>query len=249
MKAQSQLQALYRHFSTTSQVTKSVTKVLHYNLQTKDYTLFDLDNGQTLPDFLSKHVPMTTGRLYLLRNFPSPTLDNSLLAYRNTTQETQTSGHAETSTFGSDTYANLVSLRSELGVDAIVGVVNSQGSLLSPGSPEVKEAKDFMRAQEPRDSLTVVFVNGNDQLQQVLGPNITLSTDFAEALVDLKAPSNSSEKSQTPPNAKNMGLVALNFLLLMGVSIFNIWLTKVMVTPKESTDQNQKEMRQGRQMA
>lgn len=97
---------------------------MHYNLQTKDYTLFDMED-QTVPEFLAKHIPMRQSRLYLLKNFPSASLDNNLLAYRITTQETQTSGHAETSTFGSDTYANLVSLRSELGADAIVGVVTT----------------------------------------------------------------------------------------------------------------------------
>jgi hypothetical protein len=54
-------------------------------------------------------------------------------------------------------------MRNELGVDAIVGVITTpELGNISPGAPVVSQVRDYMKKNESRDSLTVLYVLSND---------------------------------------------------------------------------------------
>jgi hypothetical protein len=63
-------------------------------------------------------------------------------------------------TYGSDLHAALVGFRSEMSADAIVGVqtVDEGTDKLTSANPRVKECREFMRKNETRDALSVIFV-------------------------------------------------------------------------------------------
>ena len=65
----------------------------------------------------------------------------------------------------------------------MIGVKVSPG-LVTLASPVVKECREFLKAGEIRDSLTVLLVPNNEALATVLGTKV--NEDYTEALVDLK---------------------------------------------------------------
>ena len=83
------------------------------------------------------------------------------MGYKNASNPSE--NEAGSSSFGSDLYTSLVSLRTELGVDAMIGVKMAPGNL-TLASPLVKECREFLKAGEIRDSLTILLVPNNEAL-------------------------------------------------------------------------------------
>lgn len=80
-----------RSFSTStsgsakSEVATQIAKVLHYNIQTKDYQLLDIES---LSQYFKKQN-ITANKLYLLRDYPAASKDESLLIYKGTSTQQQ----------------------------------------------------------------------------------------------------------------------------------------------------------------
>ena len=83
------------------------------------------------------------------------------MGYKNASNPSE--NEAGSSSFGSDLYTSLVSLRTELNVDAMIGVKMAPGNL-TLASPLVKECREFLKAGEIRDSLTILLVPNNEAL-------------------------------------------------------------------------------------
>lgn len=100
-------------------------------------------------------------------------------------QENKPEGEtAPSQTYGSDTYASIASLKTELQCDTIIGVRYVEGTP-TVVTPIVRESKDYMKAKETRDGLQILFVPNFEALKTVLGGQTAPSTDFDEALIDL----------------------------------------------------------------
>ena len=109
-------------------------KALYYNIQTKDYQLAEIEK---LAPFIEKQTGSKARRVYIMQDYPAKAIDNTLLGYKNATNPTDADQSGNTS-FGSDTYTSLISLRNELKVDSMVGV-RQVSSTLTMGTPVVKE--------------------------------------------------------------------------------------------------------------
>lgn len=168
----------------TNTVTMQKAKLLQYSLQTKDYTLIDIEDIQ---QYLAKQNQFSYGRLYFLNNYPNSAKDDTLLQFKplaNVEGEEQ----AQKNTYGTDIFNALTSLRSTVECDAMIGVRFTQESNLTNVTPIVKETREFMKSSETRDSLSVLFVNNVESLKTIAGnPSLKLE-NFAEALVDYKNP-------------------------------------------------------------
>ena len=98
---------------------------------------------------------------------------------------------------------------------------------MTSASQVVKEAKEFLKAKEIRDSMHVVFIPpGHEALKSVV--NYSIPREFDEAYVDLSDPKNCYSKSSKVNNIKPLALIALNFILLVGVSAYNFWQFQIM---------------------
>ena len=85
-----------------------------------------------------------------------------------------------------------------------------------------------MKNQETRDSLSILFVNNEESLKTVIGqPTIQLE-NFAEAVIDYNNPSENYTKSQTVSNGSAFFYITLNFALIIGVSIYNLWQFRIL---------------------
>jgi len=144
------------------------------------------------------------------------------MGYKNASNPTE--NEAGSTSFGSDLYTSLVSLRTELGVDAMIGVKVAPGTV-TLASPVVNECREFLKTGEFRDSLTILLVSNNDALQTVLGAKV--DGDYTEALVDLRQPKDSHSKGPTPSASRAIAVIVVNFLILLGVSAFNIWQVRI----------------------
>ena len=226
---------LFRKFSTTSNVTKQSAKILNYSIQSKEYTLQDLEN---VWDYLGKRNVLSTKRVYLLNNYPTDQKDESLMSFRSPQEAKADEGETTTQsqTYGSDTYASLASLKAELSCDTILGVRYVDGTPTNV-SPVVKEAKDYMRTKETRDNLQVLFVPNIEALRTALGQQDSPTADFDEAYIDQQNPQESFSKTSQVSNAPLMLLIVLNFALLIGISVYNFWQFRIVTgldTPQPS---------------
>ena len=156
-------------------------------------------------------------------------------------QESRPEGEQSTTppsqTYGSDTYASLVSLKAELQCDSIIGV-KFVDSTPSNVTPIVKETRDYMKAKETRDGLQILFVPNVEALRTLLGQTSHPLADFDEALVDFSNPSDSHSKPSQVSNVSLMILIAMNFSVLLGLSVYNFWQFRIVTgldTPSPTT--------------
>ena len=72
-------------------------------------------------------------------------------------------------------------MRKELGVDEILGVHTVEGEVkeVSMGSPKVREAKEYLRKNEAREAINVIFLRREDFKESGLQRE-----DFDEAMVE-----------------------------------------------------------------
>ena len=130
-------------------------------------------------------------RVYLLNDYPAKPDDNTLLGYKNASNPTE-ADQSGNSSFGSDTYTSLISLRNELKVESMLGIKQVSGSI-TMGTPVVKECQEFMKANEVRDSLTILMGPNLEALASTIGT--PLPRDFSEGYVDLDEEKGSHYKS------------------------------------------------------
>ena len=76
---------------------------------------------------------------------------------------------AQKNTYGTDIFAALTSIRSAVECDALIGVRYCQETNLTNVTPVVKESREFMKSQETRDSLSILFVNNEESLKTIIG--------------------------------------------------------------------------------
>ena len=122
-------------------------------------------------------------------------------------------------------------MRQELGVDEILGMHTVEGEVkeVSMVSPKVREAKEYLRNNEAREAINVIFMRKEDFKQSGLQRD-----DFDEAVV---VGEKVSYKGSKVINTNTILLIVLNFLCLAGISVYNYWqfivITGLNKKPKE----------------
>ncbi len=124
-------------------------------------------------------------------------------------------------TYGSDSFIALTSIRSAIECDAIIGVKYQEAANFNQ---IVRESKEFMRKQETRDGMSILLVNNQEALRSIIGSEQPLElNNFAEIVVDFKDPAETFPKSEVVDNKRTLLSIVVNFLLIIGVSVFNLW--------------------------
>ena len=107
--------------------------------------------------------------MYFLNNYPNSAKDDSLLQFKPLMNNAEGEEQAQKNTYGTDIFAALTSIRSAVECDALIGVRYCQESNLTNVTPVVKESREFMKSQETRDSLSILFVNNEESLKTIIG--------------------------------------------------------------------------------
>ena len=82
-----------------------------------------------------------------------------------------------------------------------------------------------MKSNEVRDSLTILMVPNTEALCSVIGQ--PLDKSFSEAYIDLEEAKANYYKSSTVNMTGTAAFILGNFILLIGVSAFNMWQVRI----------------------
>lgn len=85
-----------------------------------------------------------------------------------------------------------------------------------------------MKSQETRDSLSILFVNNEESLKTLIGQPALSLENFAETIVDYKNPQENYTKPENVSNNSTLIYIVLNFALIIGVSVYNLWQFRIL---------------------
>ncbi len=88
-------------------------------MQTKDYNLVEIED---LQQYFVKQNQFSFGRLYFLNKYPNSAKDDTLMQFKPLMNAEGEEDPAQKSSYGTDVFAALTSLRSAVECDALIGV-------------------------------------------------------------------------------------------------------------------------------
>ncbi|CDW74243.1 UNKNOWN [Stylonychia lemnae] len=213
----------------TNQIQRQFSKMLTYNVQSKDYLLVDVNNIEEL---------LAQKKVYLIRDFPqyrkkseNPlTVDDQvyfqgdLIEYNNKANQQQ---------YGTQVFNNIYNIKTEFQLDELVGVLQTDNPLMSNmQTPIVHQAKIFMTEFETRDQLKVLFMT-QEQISEVFNNGLAREVLSIKSLQD----ENFHQKyfKNEPQNGKIFAKIGFNLMIFATISVVNLYIFKNMFNLEQKT--------------